>query len=72
VVERDAGREAGQERLVAQRRIMSTADLAATPTAREKQAFGQFPTAWRFALRNQTRNRLAGLLPWYSSRFGTR
>ncbi|MGE5289208.1 MAG: hypothetical protein ACM3ML_18835 [Micromonosporaceae bacterium] len=25
-------------------------------------AFGQFPTAWRFALRNQTRNRLAGLL----------
>jgi hypothetical protein len=41
---------------------MPTADLAATPTAREKQAFAQFPTAWRFALRNQTRNRLAGLL----------
>jgi len=41
---------------------MPTADLAATPTARKKQAVGQFPTAWRFALRNQTRNRLAGLL----------
>jgi ABC-2 type transport system permease protein len=25
-------------------------------------AYRQFPTAWRFALRNQTRNRLAGLL----------
>lgn len=25
-------------------------------------AFGQFPTAWRFTLRNQARNRLAGLL----------
>ena len=41
---------------------MATADLAATPATRPERAFGQFPTAWRFALRNQTRNRLAGLL----------
>jgi ABC-2 type transport system permease protein len=40
---------------------MPIADLAATP-ARPAPAFAQFPTAWRFALRNQTRNRLAGLL----------
>jgi ABC-2 type transport system permease protein len=41
---------------------MPIADLAATPTTRGEQAFAQFPTAWRFALRNQTRNRLVGLL----------
>jgi ABC-2 type transport system permease protein len=44
---------------------MPTADLAATPSAPAAApgaAFGQFGTAWRFALRNQTRNRLAGLL----------
>ena len=41
---------------------MPTADLAAAPDARPARAFAQFPTAWRFALRNQTRNRLAGLL----------
>ena len=45
---------------------MPTADLAATPAtppaSRSAPAFAQFPTAWRFALRNQTRNRLAGLL----------
>jgi hypothetical protein len=38
------------------------ADLATPPAARPAPAFAQFPTAWRFALRNQTRNRLAGLL----------
>ena len=42
---------------------MPAADLAAAPAAaRPAPAFAQFPTAWRFALRNQTRNRLAGLL----------
>ena len=44
---------------------MTPADLAATPAAPDAcpaPAFGQFPTAWRFALRNQARNRLAGLL----------
>jgi hypothetical protein len=45
---------------------MPRADLAATPAAapaaRPTPAFAQFPTAWRFALRNQARNRLAGLL----------
>ena len=44
---------------------MPAADLAATPAApaaRPAPTFGQFGTAWRFALRNQTRNRLAGLL----------
>jgi ABC-2 type transport system permease protein len=42
---------------------MPTADLATTPpAARPAPAFAQFPTAWRFALRNQARNRLAGLL----------
>ncbi len=45
---------------------MPPADLTTTPAsppaARPAPAFAQFPTAWRFALRNQTRNRLAGLL----------
>jgi ABC-2 type transport system permease protein len=44
---------------------MSRADLAdfpAGPAARLQPGFAQFPTAWRFALRNQTRNRLAALL----------
>ena len=44
---------------------MSAADLArpAPPSpGRSRPAFRQFPTAWRFAVRNQTRNRLAGLL----------
>ncbi len=46
---------------------MPAADLApgaaapAAPAA-TPPAFGQFPIAWRFALRNQTRNRLAWLL----------
>jgi ABC-2 type transport system permease protein len=40
---------------------MPPADLATTPPAAHP-AFAQFSTAWRFALRNQTRNRLAGLL----------
>jgi ABC-2 type transport system permease protein len=46
---------------------MPPADLTQTaghPAARPAAAAAcrQFPTAWRFALRNQTRNRLAGLL----------
>jgi ABC-2 type transport system permease protein len=45
---------------------MPAADLATTPgtppAARRPSAFAQFPTAWRFALRNQSRNRLAGML----------
>lgn len=44
---------------------MSAADLArpAPPSpGRSRPAFRQFPTAWRFAVRNQARNRLAGLL----------
>lgn len=45
---------------------MRAADLVGTPAtppaARRAPAFAQFPTAWRFALRNQARNRLAGLL----------
>lgn len=44
---------------------MSAADLArpAPPSpGPSRPAFRQFPTAWRFAVRNQTRNRLAGLL----------
>ncbi len=45
---------------------MPAADLAAAPAtppgARRVPTFAQFPTAWRFALRNQARNRLAGLL----------
>jgi ABC-2 type transport system permease protein len=36
----------------------TSADLAASPAA----AFGQFGTAWQFALRNQARNRLAAVL----------
>ena len=49
----------------AERNTMPTADLAITPgapAAARGAAFGQFGTAWRFALRNQARNRLAGLL----------
>ena len=45
---------------------MSASDLAppaaGPPAAPGPAAYRQFPTAWRFALRNQTRNRLAGLL----------
>jgi ABC-2 type transport system permease protein len=45
---------------------MPTADLATTPgtppAARGGAAFAQFGTAWRFSLRNQSRNRLAWLL----------
>ncbi len=44
---------------------MSAADLAhpVPPTpGPSRPAFRQFPTAWRFAVRNQTRNRLAALL----------
>ncbi len=44
---------------------MSAADLTrpAPPSpGPSRPAFRQFPTAWRFAVRNQTRNRLAGLL----------
>ena len=44
---------------------MPAADLApgpAAPAARPGPAFRQFPVAWRFALRNQARNRLAWLL----------
>jgi ABC-2 type transport system permease protein len=45
---------------------MSAADLAPGPAAPAAppvvQAFRQFPVAWRFALRNQARNRLAWLL----------
>lgn len=45
---------------------MSATDLAppaaGPPAAPGPAACRQFPTAWRFALRNQTRNRLAGLL----------
>jgi hypothetical protein len=46
--------------------IMPTADLAPSPAAPAAPpgapAFRQFPVAWRFALRNQARNRLAWLL----------
>ena len=41
------------------------ADLASGPAAAASAAspaFRQFPVAWRFALRNQSRNRLAWLL----------
>ena len=38
-----------------------TGSSAPAPTT-GSAAFGQFRTAWRFALRNQTRNRLAALL----------
>ena len=42
---------------------MSATDLTRRPPAPPHvAAFGQFPTAWRFSLRNQARNRLAGLL----------
>ena len=45
---------------------MPAADLASGATAPAASAaapaFRQFPVAWRFALRNQSRNRLAGLL----------
>jgi ABC-2 type transport system permease protein len=44
---------------------VSSADLArpAPPSpGPSRPAFRQFATAWRFAVRNQTRNRLAGLL----------
>jgi len=42
---------------------MPPADLAAAPSvSRTRPAAGQFPTAWRFALRNQARNRLAAAL----------
>ena len=42
---------------------MPAADLASGATASAAApAFRQFPVAWRFALRNQSRNRLAGLL----------
>ncbi|MGH3154382.1 MAG: hypothetical protein ACRDOB_27160, partial [Streptosporangiaceae bacterium] len=46
---------------------MPAADLAtgsAAPAAADAKtaAFRQFPVAWRFALRNQTRNRFAWLL----------
>lgn len=45
---------------------MATTDLAqTTPTASAgtgASSYRQFPTAWRFAIINQTRNRLAGLL----------
>jgi hypothetical protein len=42
---------------------MSVTDLTQRPPAAPRPAaFRQFPTAWRFALRNQSRNRLAGLL----------
>lgn len=45
---------------------MSTTDLAHAATAPPAEtgapAYRQFLTAWRFSIRNQTRNRLAGLL----------
>jgi hypothetical protein len=41
---------------------MAVTDLTRRPPAARPAAFRQFPTAWRFALRNQARNRLAGLL----------
>jgi hypothetical protein len=41
--------------------IMPAADLAPGPAA-SAAAFRQFPVAWRFSLRNQSRNRLAWLL----------
>jgi ABC-2 type transport system permease protein len=41
---------------------MAVTDLTRRPPAAPQPAFRQFPTAWRFALRNQSRNRLAALL----------
>src|SRR5690348_3358163 len=44
--------------------IMPAADLASSTAAASaaSPAFRQFPVAWRFTLRNQSRNRLAWLL----------
>ena len=51
---------------------MSVTDLTQRPRAAPRPAaYRQFPTAWRFALRNQSRNRLAALLLWPSSLPGT-
>jgi hypothetical protein len=59
--------------------IMPAADFVprpAAPAVRPAGPFRQFPVAWRFALRNQTRNRLAGLLligfvpVWYELMLG--
>ena len=42
---------------------MAITDLSRRPPAPPRPVvYRQFPTAWRFALRNQARNRLAGLL----------
>ena len=41
---------------------MAVPDLARRQPTVPQPAFRQFPTAWRFALRNQARNRLAALL----------
>jgi ABC-2 type transport system permease protein len=41
---------------------MTVAELTREPPAPQPAACRQFPTAWRFALRNQARNRLAALL----------
>jgi ABC-2 type transport system permease protein len=41
---------------------MTATELPRRPPAPQPAAYRQFPTAWRFALRNQARNRLAGLL----------
>lgn len=42
---------------------MAVTDLTQRPPVPPRPAaYRQFPTAWRFALRNQARNRLAGLL----------
>src|SRR5215469_6995152 len=42
---------------------VAATDLTQRPPAPPRPAaYRQFPTAWRFALRNQSRNRLAGLL----------
>lgn len=59
---------------------MPAADFAPRPAAPAVpptgRVFRQFPVAWRFALRNQTRNRLAWLLPigfvpvWYELMLG--
>ena len=41
---------------------MTVTDLTRKPPGSQSAAYRQFPTAWRFALRNQARNRLAWLL----------
>ena len=41
---------------------MPAADIAPRPAPPGARPFAQFPVAWRFALRNQARNRLAWLL----------